>query len=88
MSNDKYADLLKHEDQVMEHIDDLKLEYVDSDWESEFDDYHEAYEEQGRGQAESQAVQELIKEHNPGISDADLVRAMDFLANEWGISFN
>jgi hypothetical protein len=72
----------------MSAIDDLKLAFVDSDWEDEFDDYDEAYEEQGRGQAESQAVQELIKREYPDISDDKLVEMMDFLADAWCISYN
>lgn len=82
------AHLLTFESEAMSAIDDLKLAFVDSDWEDEFDDYDEAYEEQGRGQAESQVVQELIKREYPDISDDKLVEMMDFLADAWCISYN
>jgi hypothetical protein len=45
---------------ILDRIDDLKCEYV-WDWEDEFDDIHEAYEEQGRGQAEYQAIEEYVR---------------------------
>jgi len=76
------------ESEVMETIDDLKGDYLDSDWEYEFDDIHEAYEEQGRGQAESQAVQEAVYFEDPDISDDDLCWVMDEIASEWCISYN
>jgi len=48
------------EDEINEKVDELKGEYV-YDWEDEFDNIHEAYEEQGRGEAEAQAIGEAIK---------------------------
>jgi DnaJ-domain-containing protein 1 len=76
------------EQEVHEKIDEYKHEYVDSDWADDFDDIHEAYDETGRGQAESQAVQELIKNEYPKIRDDDLVKLMDKLAEEFCISYN
>lgn len=82
-------ELRKHESEVLANVDDLKTEFV-SDWEDEFDDIHEAYEEQGRGQAESQALMELIdriaKEEGLTVSDDDKIFYMDELADEWGLS--
>ena len=80
--------LLQFEGEVMTSIDELKHEFINDDWEDEFDDIDEAYEEQGRGQAESQAVQELIKREYPDMKDDALVKMMDFLADFWFLSYN
>ena len=46
---------------VLEAVDEMKPEYV-YDWdEEEFYDIHEAYEELGRGEAESHVIAEMIK---------------------------
>ena len=87
MSN-KLSKLLEHEQDTIDAIDDAKADYIDDDWEDEFDDIHEAYEEQGRGQAESHAVQELIKREFPNIGDDELIDLMDQLADRWGLSYN
>jgi hypothetical protein len=77
------------EEETLAEIDELKHEYVDTDWEDDFDDIHEAYEEQGRGEAEAQAVMNLIRREYPdGMSDTETVALMDELAEAWGISYN
>ncbi len=50
------------EESVRSRIDDLIPEFLNDDWEDEFDDINEAYSETGRGEAESQVIQETIKE--------------------------
>jgi len=39
-------------DAILSEIEDQKLNYVDDDWDEEFDTLSEAYAEQGRGEAE------------------------------------
>lgn len=46
------------EDTIMSEIDDAKYDFVDSDWDSEYDSLDEAYAETGRGEAESQVCNE------------------------------
>jgi hypothetical protein len=86
--NKKLKHLLQFESETIDAIDDSKSDYLDDDWESEFDDIHEAYDEQGRGEAESQAVQDLIRREFPGVSDKELLFLMDELSERWGISYN
>lgn len=84
----KLEHLSKFESEFCTNRDDLVQDYVDDDWADEFDDIFEAYEETGRGQAESQAVQELIKREYPDIDDDEFVKLMDQLAILWCISYN
>jgi len=64
-----------------ERVDGLKSEYV-WDWEDEFDDIHEAYEEQGRGQAEDQALTEAVENCEPAahLADEDVANLIGRLA--------
>ena len=84
-------ELKKHEKVTMERIDELKPEFV-WDWEDEFDDIHEAYEEQGRGEAEYQAVSELIdrvaKESDIRLTTTKKLEYLDALADLWSVSYN
>lgn len=50
------------EDVVTERVDGVMGEYLNNDWESDFDDMYEAYLETGRGEAESQILNEIIIE--------------------------
>jgi hypothetical protein len=80
--------LNKFEEEVRVNIDDSVGNYLNDDWEDEFEDIFEAYSEQGRGQAESQAVINLIKREFPNIPDDELVKLMDQLADLWNISYD
>lgn len=66
MSPTEYVDELIEkeypEDVVTERIDGSMGEYLNDDWESDFDDQYEAYLETGRGGAESQILREIIVE--------------------------
>jgi hypothetical protein len=69
------------EDMVAEEIDAAKGEYV-WDWEGEFDTLDEAYAEQGRGEAESLVIRNLInanggKDLDPDSSDILFGRVKD-----------
>lgn len=77
--------IAKHDEQeVCANVDDLKHEYV-SDWEDEFDSLEEAYEEQGRGEAERQALRELIKAEQVELSLDDYCDLHDRLADHYGL---
>jgi hypothetical protein len=67
---------------LREKIDEYKGEYV-RDWEDEFDDIHEAYEEQGRGEAEAQAVKEAIDKVFVVICPEEYLRLYDALMDYW-----
>lgn len=85
----KLEHLSQFEEETTEAIDELIPGYLNDDWEDEFDDINEAYEEQGRGEAESQAILNLIRREYPdGMSDDELVELMDQLADLWSLSFN
>lgn len=84
----KLEHLLTFEDEASQAVADAIPDYLDDDWEDDFDDEQEAYEEQGRGEAESFAVQGIIKREYPDISDDELVKLMDQLADEWCISYD
>ena len=75
------------EEAVRSNVDELKSEYV-SDWEDEFDSLEEAYEEQGRGEAESQALRELIREEDTNLSLDDYCTLKDKLADHYGLITN
>lgn len=47
------------EKSIYDEVDNAKSEYV-YDWEDEFDSLEDAYEEQGRGEAESMILNDLI----------------------------
>jgi hypothetical protein len=79
---------------IHELVDEAMLDFIDSDWEDDFDDIYEAYEETGRGQAELVAIAEAIRK---GRADLDLTDDMsvdeysylyDALAAEWNLTTN
>jgi hypothetical protein len=86
--------------QIFESNDEIEIsmkvyglmgEYV-KDWEDEFDDIHEAYEEQGRGEAECQVIREAIeafcKTSDVVLTDNEYLEVFDTLADLWGLSTN
>lgn len=75
------------EEEVCANVDDLKSEYV-SDWENEFDTLEDAYEEQGRGEAESQALRELIQGEKNNLSLDDYCELQEKLADHYGLNLN
>lgn len=75
---------------VLERIDEAIPDYLDDDWETEFDDVHEAYGETGRGEAESQILHELIdagvREFLMPISDDQCCDLFDKLRDHWSLT--
>ena len=65
------------EQTILNEIDERKLEYVDDDWDEQFDTLEEAYAEQGRGEAESEVCYEYAYEALG--SDADQQQASAFV---------
>lgn len=59
--NDLFKEItdFHREEDVHARVDEAKSEYV-HDWEDEFEDIHEAYDEQGRGEAESQVLWSMV----------------------------
>jgi hypothetical protein len=47
------------EDTLRGSVDEAIYNYLDDDWEEEYDDEHEAYQETGRGEAESEVITEI-----------------------------
>jgi len=70
---------------VCAKVDELRPEYV-HDWEDEFDDFEEAYAEQGRGAAESQVIGELVKSYGPDLTSDAHAKLFDRLAEHYGLS--
>jgi hypothetical protein len=68
---------------VASQIDEVIPDYLDDDWEDKYDNAYDAYLETGRGEAESQIVNELsngfLKEK--GISEQDYYNEID--ENTW-----
>lgn len=72
-------------DNVQETIQDMKGEYV-WDWEDEFETLDEAYDEQGRGAAESTVLNKLIRDRFPNISVDDHSELFDMLLEHYELS--
>lgn len=51
-----------NEEYIIQSIDEAKPNYLDEDWMDEFEDEEEAYQETGRGEAESE-VRTEIEQH-------------------------
>ena len=65
---------------VFDMWSELIPEYV-RDWEDEFEDVYEAYEEQGRGEAENAVLDKIIDEY---VRAANVTLSID----EWNIVYN
>lgn len=77
------------EDQIHSLVDELIPEYLDDNWKDEFDDIFEAYSETGRGEAESDILNSVIREHlaetNIELSTDDFCKLFDNLKELWEI---
>jgi len=72
-------------EEVSARIDELKDEYVWG-WEDEFDNIHDAYAEQGRGEAEAEFLSQVISEYAPfEINTSDYLQLYDMLLERWEI---
>ena len=79
------------EDDVKRRIDAAIPDFVGPGWEDEFDDIFEAYAEQGRGEAESQVLKEIIESASQSQGLTDLTtdqycEVFNKLTNEWGLT--
>lgn len=80
------------EEDIVSKIDETIPEYLDPDWEDDFGDIYEAYVETGRGEAESQVINEIIEEfglstENRSISDTDLyLEIYDYIKEKYDIN--
>jgi len=77
------------EAEVHKMVDEVKPEYV-YDWEDEFDDIHEAYQEQGRGEAESWSIHHLIEIYTymDALTFDESVDLIEKLAEHYGLNLN
>ena len=57
-----YLEKNYQEDSIISDVDEAKFDFLDEDWEEEFDDEHEAYMETGRGEAEAQVRMQIEKD--------------------------
>ena len=83
-----FAEITKSnpEQSVHNEVDNAKSEYV-WDWEEEFESLDAAYEEQGRGEAESQVLRDLIYgAGGEGLSIDDYCELQDKLADHYYLS--
>ena len=86
-----YEKIIKNDNNidVFGKVDEAIPDFLNSDWEDEFEDIYEAYEEQGRGEAESQVLREVMAIY--GASDLDIDEYVDLLeevAEYYGLSLN
>lgn len=76
-------------DQIYSLIDELIPEYLDDNWKDEFNNIFEAYLETGRGEAESDILHSVIREHlaetNSELSTDDFCKLFDSLKELWQI---
>jgi len=49
------------EEDVISAIDESIPDYLDSDWEDEYDSEYDAYQEQGRGEAEDVVINQIFQ---------------------------
>ena len=88
----KYITDRNTEAQVIESIDETIPDYLDDDWETEFDDIHEAYLEQGRGEAESHVLWVMIRNASTALEqiilDDEYCDLFDKLAEHWNLNTN
>ncbi|MCP4369876.1 MAG: hypothetical protein GY797_17440 [Deltaproteobacteria bacterium] len=70
---------------IHQEVQDLKLEFISDDWADEFDDVDEAYEEQGRNEAENITLNSLINAgvHGYPMMNADHNKLFDMLAKHY-----
>lgn len=68
-------------------IEETVPEFLDSGWEDDFEDEYEAYAETGRGEAETQVLEELIAEYQKGsLSSADYCDLFNKLKEHYGLT--
>lgn len=48
-----------NESDIIDNVDEIKSDFLDEDWEDNFEDEEEAYQETGRGEAEAQVRIEI-----------------------------
>lgn len=77
------------EDMILAEIEDIKEEFLDGEWESDFDDVYDAYAEQGRGEAESQILQEhAVDVLGSNATTSEVASFMEEMAYQLGLSLN
>ena len=81
-------------EEVHDRLTTLKHEYV-WDWEDDFEDIHEAYDEQGRGEAEVQLLTELVNEslkrldlEGPDLSLDEMTQIKRNIAEHFSFEYN
>lgn len=72
------------EGSILQAVSDTMPEYVDSDWEDEFDDIEEAYEEQGRGEAESSVLWSLVDRYE--VPEGDRLQVFEELVEHYELN--
>lgn len=75
------------ENDVIDQVDENKEDYVNADWADEFDNVHDAYEEQGRGQAECDAISGAIgRFYKDFLNNDEYCELYDMVAEEWNLT--
>ena len=77
---------------ILHSVDEQMLDYVDDDWEEDgFDSEYEWYCEYGRGEAEDDVINELVREYEKDYSiefDVDSFIAIGkYIAEKAGINY-
>ena len=72
--------------EVHERIQEAKKEYISEEWEEEFDELDDAYEEQGRGEAENEILRSLIDENCMELPVEEYLKLYYMLANHYELN--
>lgn len=77
---------------IHERVSEAIHDYIDDGWEDEYDDIHEAYQETGRGEADSQVLNEVLStwqnDNGVELSLDDFCDVFERLADEWCLTTN
>ncbi len=76
------------ESDVYDKVNECIPNFLDDDWEDEFDDEFDAYSEQGRGEAESQVIHELIKSIDEVLTSDEECELFDKIKEHYNLNTN
>jgi broad-specificity NMP kinase len=77
------------EEKVAEMFDEEILEWVDSDWEQEYESEYDWYVEHNNGEAQDVIIEQIIdwykKEYNKSLSDNDYSQLFDKIKSHYSL---
>lgn len=73
---------------VWNEVQEAKSEFLNNNWEEEFNNINDAYDETGRNEAENQVLDSLIKNASKNISDEDYFKVYYKLAEYYDLQIH